>query len=671
MRVKQLARCVWAVCVAVIVGSALTLTSPQDAWADEAAKLDNSACLTCHDGKANKLEVPGPDGKPKALLVVAPDKFGQGVHAKMQCVACHTGITDNPAAGAHHVRDATKPAKATDCATCHEQLWKSAQQDKSDAAKPRLGVVARNVEAYRNSFHARPLKKDKSRVNATCDNCHDTHSFNIPAVDSPEHAKWRLQSPAMCGDKCHSDELEEYTGSIHGKAALEKKDPKAAVCADCHTSHDIGNTSASSVKLAITASCGSCHAENYKSYKATYHGQISTLGYSFTAKCFDCHGSHGILAVKDKDSKVHPDNRLETCKTCHNGKKGVEVAPAGFATFQPHATTDNFARYPQVWVAWQIMVQLLVGTFGFFWLHTLLWFYREWKDRKNAVPRPHVKVSALGAEPQGKHFQRFSRTWRLAHITFALSLMILTLTGMPLFYPEVAWAPVVMKALGGPHIAGLIHRVNAVIFAGVFFWHLSYMALLIWRKRATWQWFGPDSMIPNLQDGKDMLAMFKWFFGMAPRPVFERWTYWEKFDYWAPFWGVTIIGVSGLVMWLPGLFGAYLPGWVFNVAAIFHGEEAFLAVVFLFTVHFFNNHFRPDKFPVDVVMFTGSMSLEHFKREHAMQYKRLAESGELAQHLVDAPSAPMSLAAKLLGFTLIAIGLTLLTGVATGFFRGA
>ena len=128
-----------------------------------------------------------------------------------------------------------------------------------------------------------------------------------------------------------------------------------------------------------------------------------------------------------------------------------------------------------------------------------------------------------------------------------------------------------------------------------------------------------------------MLAMFKWFFGTGPRPKFDRWTYWEKFDYWAPFWGVTIIGLSGLIMWLPGFFGAFLPGWIFNVAAIFHGEEAFLAVVFLFTVHFFNNHFRPDKFPVEVVMFTGTMSLEEFKTDHGVEYQRLLDSGELEQ----------------------------------------
>jgi cytochrome b subunit of formate dehydrogenase len=164
--------------------------------------------------------------------------------------------------------------------------------------------------------------------------------------------------------------------------------------------------------------------------------------------------------------------------------------------------------------------------------------------------------------------------------------------------------------------------------------------------------------------------MFKWFFGQGPRPKFDRWTYWEKFDYWAPFWGVTIIGVSGLIMWLPGFFGTFLPGWIFNVAAVFHGEEAFLAVVFLFTVHFFNNHFRPDKFPVEVMMFTGTMSLEEFKNDHALEYERLLKSGELQNRLIDAPSPAMVKGSKILAFTLIAVGLTLLTLVGIGFFKG-
>jgi hypothetical protein len=92
--------------------------------------------------------------------------------------------------------------------------------------------------------------------------------------------------------------------------------------------------------------------------------------------------------------------------------------------------------------------------------------------------------------------------------------------------------------------------------------------------------------------------------------------------------------------------------------------------VFLFTVHFFNNHFRPDKFPVDVVMFTGSMPLDEYKKEHGVEYQRLIESGELEKHMVNPPSALKVKLSKLLGFTLITIGLSLLTMVGVGFFTG-
>ena len=121
------------------------------------------------------------------------------------------------------------------------------------------------------------------------------------------------------------------------------------------------------------------------------------------------------------------------------------------------------------------------------------------------------------------------------------------------------------------------------------------------------------------------------------------------------------------MLWMKGLTATYLPGWVFNLATIFHGEEAVLAAGFLFTVHFFNNHWRPDKFPLDILMFTGVMPLEEFKREHLIEYNRLVESGELSKYLVDAPSQPMTRASTILGFTLMACGLSLLILVINGF----
>lgn len=636
--------------------------------AETPAKLDNASCLSCHDGKKGAIEVPAPDDEKRELLTVTAEKLGKSVHANMECVACHTDIKDDVQKTSTHGKNGAVKLEKVDCAGCHQSLWQAAQSAGQGKDKPGLGRIAKNIAAYQQSFHARPNQNFPDQPNASCDGCHDAHSFNVPAKDSPDYTAWRLGIAETCGKTCHTEQLESYAESIHGKTVLEKHDAKAAVCTDCHSTHSITSSSDTPFMQVIKDRCGSCHEQNLKTYMATYHGQISTLGYTYTAKCYNCHGSHKIAKSDVPKSTVHSANLLKTCQTCHSGKKDLALAPVGFASYQPHGHPGDFNKYPQIWVAWQIMLQLLVGTFTFFWLHTLLWFYREFKERKAHAGEKHIRLADIPEQYRGKHVCRFSPIWRVAHITFALSLMTLTLTGIPLFYPSSPWAETLMTSLGGPHTAGLIHRTAAVIFAGVFFWHLAYVIYRLAKNWHNFKFFGPDSLVPNLQDGKDMIAMFKWFFGMGPRPKFDRWTYWEKFDYWAPFWGVTIIGVSGLIMWLPNFFGAFLPGWVFNVAAIFHAEEAFLAVVFLFTVHFFNNHFRPDKFPVEVVMFTGSFSIEEFKHDHANEYERLVASGELEKYLVDAPSPTKLALSKLLGFVLIACGLTLLTLVGIGFF---
>ncbi|TSA15937.1 MAG: cytochrome C, partial [Betaproteobacteria bacterium] len=597
---------------------------------------DNDTCLACHGNEG--FAVPGADGQTRDLHVIK-DKFGKSVHGKRACQECHTDISEIP-----HKPGVTRKVS---CVTCHEALWDAAKAENKTAENERLGVVVQNIDKYMKSVHARPNRDDQSRTNATCYNCHAPHY--IYTSGSPERAEWRLSVPNACG-KCHTAEREQYATSVHGKEVLQNKNPKAAICSDCHTTHDVENTAKDSAKLAITKNCGNCHQGSLKSYTETYHGQINKLGYAYTAKCFDCHGSHAIQRIDSPKSTVHPDNRLKTCQQCH------KQATQGFTTFEPHGTSHDFGRYPYIWIASKFMIQLLVGTFAFFWTHTALWFYREYKDRQSRKTRPHVRTDELLL---GKHFRRFPLLWRIGHLVFALSLMILTLTGMTVFYAESAWAPVIVNALGGPKVAALIHRTCAVIFASVFVGHLIYVVMRLGKSWRTFQWFGPNSLIPRWQDLWDIIAMFKWFFGLGPRPVFDRWTYWEKFDYWAPFWGVTIIGVSGFMLWFPNITASVLPGWVFNVATIFHGEEALLAALFLFTVHFFNNHFRPDKFPLDVVMFTGSVPLEEFKHEHTVEYNRLVETGELSKYLVDEPTRPMALGSRILGFSLIAFGLFL------------
>ena len=286
------------------------------------------------------------------------------------------------------------------------------------------------------------------------------------------------------------------------------------------------------------------------------------------------------------------------------------------------------------------------------------------------MARQHVRTDDLsGGKFKGKQYQRFPVTWRIAHLIFALSLMMLVLTGMSVLYADTHWASVVIHWLGGPKVAAVIHRTFAVLFGFVFLGHLIHLMVHLAYHRGSFEWFGPDSLAPRTQDLRDILAMFRWFFGLGPRPVFDRWTYWQKFDYWGLFAVVIIVGACGTMLWAPSVTTAFLSGWMLNVATIFHGELAVLAVLFLFTVHFFNNHLRPDKFPLDVLMFTGSMPLEAFRRDHRVEYNRLVAAGELEKRLVDAPTQPLTLGSRILGFTLIGFGLLLLVLVLIGIYR--
>ncbi len=127
----------------------------------------------------------------------------------------------------------------------------------------------------------------------------------------------------------------------------------------------------------------------------------------------------------------------------------------------------------------------------------------------------------------------------------------------------------------------------------------------------------------------------KWFLHLGPRPRYGRWTYWEKFDYFAVFWGIFIIGCTGLTLWFPVFFTRFLPGSFINVATIIHSDEALLATGFIFTVHFFNTHLRPEKFPMDTTIFTGRMQLAELKRDKPREYEALVARGELEEHLAE------------------------------------
>ena len=225
--------------------------------------------------------------------------------------------------------------------------------------------------------------------------------------------------------------------------------------------------------------------------------------------------------------------------------------------------------------------------------------------------------------------QRFSVIDRTMHLFLMFSFLALAGTGLPLFFADRPWAQSLAGVIGGYGFTGTLHRFAAAVMFAVFFAHLVRVGIRVFGRGERNLLWGPDSFVPRPKDLVDMIQHFRWFLGMGPRPQFDRYTYWEKFDYWAVFWGMGVIGFSGLLMWFPEFFLTFLPGWTLNVALIVHSEEALLAMLFIFTVHFFNGHLRPEKFPMDPVIFTGEMTVEELRHERPAEYERLVAQGRL------------------------------------------
>jgi cytochrome b subunit of formate dehydrogenase len=275
------------------------------------------------------------------------------------------------------------------------------------------------------------------------------------------------------------------------------------------------------------------------------------------------------------------------------------------------------------------MTSLLLFVFGFFGIHTLLWIPRSIIEARKKKHHP---------KPQGelKYVRRFTKSQRVTHIFVILSFLLLAFTGMMLKFAHMPWANKLSKLIGGVQVAGNIHRFAAIITFGYFLFHV--FSLLKMKKENHLSFkkfiFGANSLMFNKQDINDFIGTVKWFLGLGPRPKYGRWTYWEKFDYMAVFWGVAVIGFSGLILWFPEFFTIVFPGWIINVAQIIHSDEALLAVVFIFTIHFFNTHLRPEAFPMDTVIFTGHVELEEYKIDRPKEWEQLQKSGNLEKVVV-------------------------------------
>jgi cytochrome b subunit of formate dehydrogenase len=417
--------------------------------------------------------------------------------------------------------------------------------------------------------------------------------------------------------------------------------------------------------------CGKCHADRLEHYRDTYHGKAMALGKPnaapAVAACYDCHGHHDILPPSNPASHLYKTNILATCQQCHPG------ATIGFTEYKPHANPMDKKNYPLLHAVFLGMTGLLIGTFAFFGLHTLMWLVRAvylyLHDSKK------FREAKIATQTDGEWFTRFVPFERLLHFMMVSSFLLLVVTGMPLKFYYTHWARAIFTVIGGPETARTLHRFGAVITFFYFGLHLASLIGKAWKGRGTLRdpadgklhfrrlWkvlFGPDSMMPTIQDWRDFTAHNKWFFGKGPKPDFDRWTYWEKFDYFAVFWGVAIIGASGLLMWFPTFFTKFLPGWVLNIALIVHSDEALLAAGFIFSIHFFNTHFRIEKFPMDTVIFSGRVSKNEMLHERKRWYDRLVATGKLDEFRVKDEWLRWKNIARSFGYFFFGLGMVLL-----------
>jgi len=612
-----------------------------------APKPTNDDCLACHGDSTLTHDV---NGKP-ASLYVNPDKFKDSIHGGMfQCVDCHTDLKSSP----HE----TTPAKVS-CATCH----------------------ADEQAAYDRSFHGTAIKAGDGKA-AACVDCHGSPHELLPASD-PKSKVNHANIPATCGT-CHGQKFVmgasghstqpflSYQESVHGRAVAAGS-ANAAVCTDCHGSHDIlaaSDPKSSIFKFNVPATCAKCHGAVQQEFSASIHGQAIARGNSQAPVCTDCHGIHSIKSHLDPNSPVSANNlALVTCGRCHEG-----VRLSQEFGFEGRRATTYLASYHGL--AQKLGSQVVANCASCHGAHNILPSSdpRSTVNRQNLVKtcgqchpgvtekfvaaKVHVDAplsadtgskavrwirklyislivvviggmllhnfviwrhkAILRRQAEHRAINRMSANQRWQHILLLSSFIVLVLTGFALKFPD-SWFAYLLGM--GERVRGLVHRVAAVVLIGSGAYHLFYLAFSRDGRRLL------RDFLPVPKDATDAVRTMGFHLGVgAEKPEFARFNYAEKAEYWALVWGTIIMASTGIMLWAKVFFGNLWPRWFLDAATAIHFYEAVLATLAIVVWHFYQVFLDPDVYPMNWAWWDGKMSFEHYREEHGLDSETLLQA---------------------------------------------
>jgi cytochrome b subunit of formate dehydrogenase len=626
--------------------------------AKPAAKMTNDECLACHsDPTLAKDE----NGK-QISLHVDDTKFKASTHSIFGCSDCHADIkgfphdptpvmpkcstchADQQAAydrGVHAKAAAAGNTNVAKCQDCHGSVHEilPASDPKSKVAHTNIpatcgachgqkfamasgGMTAAAYTSYQESVHGKAVAAGSEKA-AACTDCHGEHDI-LSAVD-PKSPINKFNVPATCA-KCHADVKAEYAQSIHG-TAIARGNWQAPVCTDCHGIHTIkapkdANSSVAAANVKNT--CASCHegvrlsgefgvpGGRVSSYLASYHGMASEVGSNTVANCASCHGVHNILPSSNPRSTINHANLAKTCGQCHPG------ANDKFITTKVHldATSKADVGSKIIGMIKKFYLWMIFAVIGGMVLHNLIVFRKKLILHRIGQPRILYRMS-LGQ--------------RIQHLTLLVSFFTLVLTGFALRYPQSWLAIIFVNEL----VRSYIHRVAGVVLIAVSLFHLWYVIAKPEGRQLI------KDMLPEWKDVTDARDAFRFYLGYSDqRPMFGRFTYAEKMEYWALVWGMFVMASTGLMAWFKVGVGERVPGWWVDVAITIHFYEAVLATLAIIVWHLYGVMFDPDAYPMNWAWFDGKMSIEHYEHEHPMDVGAIvkARGSEEGSETVEEPA---------------------------------